>query len=149
MPKNRDQIEQEIEASEGKDQTAVARRNASTRVCGLLVARGRSKEWDEAYVHIAEHFERDPQKPKHTVFNKKYRDQEALRGLLLRAASGPSAIRLTKLTIDGEPVGRPAVEILRLFGEEIGDSAELVCLRIFVDFQGKLITAYPGTRKEI
>jgi hypothetical protein len=40
------------------------------------------------------------------------------------------------------------VKIVRVFGTSIGDEPSLKMLRIFVDYRGDLITAYPGAEDE-
>jgi hypothetical protein len=142
LPKS-DATEQ-VEAELGVKQAALAKANASTRVCGLLMARGRSVEWERALEHISEHFRADPSKESHAVFAKKYRSAEAVRTLLYRAASGPSSVELTRLTVDGRPVGRPAVKIVREFGEAVGEIPSFRWLIIITDARGSLITAYPA-----
>lgn len=149
MSKEQALIEQEIEAELGQRQTAGLKANASRRICGLLTRK--NADWDKAFAHISLHFHpiTDPSvKNSHTVFHKRYRDKESLRLLLLRAAGAPSSVRLTKLKINNEHIGRPAVEIVRNFGELIGDEPSLTALRMFTDFHGELITAYPGKGPE-
>lgn len=137
-------LDRQIEASLGRKQAALLKANACTRVCGLLTAAGRSGQWEEAFKHISLHFGSDPSKPSHSGFAKRYRDKEVLRELIKRAASAPSTVQLTKLNIDGRPVGREGVKIVRRFGESVGESPEMVFLVIITDAQGKLITAYPS-----
>ena len=119
------------------------------RICGLLTARGRSAEWEKAFVHISTHFRSDLSKPTHTCFQKKYCDQEAVKELIKRAAGAPSSVRPAKLTIGSMPVGRDCIIIVRDFAEPIGDTTDLTCLIIVADSQGNLITAYPGTKKDL
>jgi hypothetical protein len=119
--------------------------NAASRVCGLLTARGRSDEWEVALEHIREHFVRLPHKPTHSVFRAKYRDPEALKELLKRAASGPSTVVATRATIEGNPSGRPCVKIVRQFGQPVGEEPDQVCVVLIVDHGGTLMTAYPAT----
>lgn len=145
MSQEQARIEQEIEAELGKRQTAGLKANAPSRICGLLTRD--NADWDKAFAHISLHFRpiTDPAvKSTHTIFHERYRNKESLRRLLLRAASKPSSVRLTKLKISNEHIGRPAVEIVRNFGEVIGNESSLTALRMFTDFHGALITAYPG-----
>jgi hypothetical protein len=141
MARNRE-IESKVLAELGWRHAAGLKANACSRVCGVLYRGG--SDWDEAFGHIAEHFRRDPSKPSHAVFARRYRNEESLRMLLYTAASKPSQVSITKLTIDGRPTGRPAVEIIRDFAKVIGEDEDHTRLRIFVDCQGKLITAYPA-----
>ncbi len=143
MAKTQAQIEREIIAELGERRATGLKSSACSRVCGLLVRQG--DDWDKAFEHISDHFQPIPEKPSHVLFHKKYRDKEALRRLLYRAASGPSEVRLTKLRIHGDHFGKPAIEIVRQFGESIGENAQQTRLRMFVDYQGNLITAYPGS----
>jgi hypothetical protein len=143
MSKDRAQIEREIIAEIGEQRAAGLKANACTRVCGVLVRRG--VDWDKAFEHISDHFKQLPGKPSHVLFHKRFRTKEALRQLLFRAASGPSEIRLTKLKVHGDHFGKPAIEIVRQFGESIGESPLHTRVRIFIDYQGTLITAYPGS----
>ena len=145
------QIEREIVAELGTRQAAGLKENAPSRIVGVLVRNG--DDWDRAFEHIADHFGPNPQKRKHNVYVKKYRSKEALRQLLLEAARKPSEIRLTKLRVHDAHLGKPAVEVVRQFGVTIGEeidqegtksSKELRRLRMFIDFQGNLITAYPA-----
>jgi hypothetical protein len=133
-----------VEAELGVKQAALAKANACTRVCGLLMARGRSLEWERALEHISEHFRPDSSKKSHAVFARKYRNPDAIKKLLYRAASGPSSVVLTKLTVDGRPTGRPAVMIVREFGEAVGEQPSYRWLVIIADAHGTLITAYPS-----
>lgn len=134
----------------GQKQAALMKLNTPNRICGLLTARGRSDEWDKAFEHIAAHFRADPlNKPSHTLFHKKYCEKEAVKALIMKAAAGPSSVIWAKLKIGGLPLGRPAIKIVREFPEQIGDRADLVCLVIIADHQGKLVTAYPGAKKEL
>jgi hypothetical protein len=141
----RAQAEREL----GQKQAALMKLNAPSRICGLLTARGRSVDWDKAFEHIAEHFKADPLKPKHTCFQSKYCEKEAVKALIKDAAGRPSSVIWAKLTIGGMPAGRPGIKIVRDFAEPIGDRADLVCLIIIADHQGKLVTAYPGTRNDL
>jgi len=133
----------------GLKQAALMKLNTPSRICGLLTARGRSVEWDKAFEHIAEHFRANPLKPLHTLFQKKYRENEAVKVLIKNAAGRPSAVIWATLRIDGMPLGRPGIKIVREFAEQIGDRPDLTCLLIIADHQGKLITAYPGSRKDL
>jgi len=142
-------LDRQVEAQIGVKQAALLKANACSRVCGLLMARGRSEDWERAYEHISEHFRFDPIKPSHGVFARRYCARDAIKTLLFRAASGPSNVTLIKLTIGGRPTGRSGVKIVRQFGEAIGDSPELRCLVIIVDAGGTLITAYPATEDEL
>ncbi|WP_152052427.1 hypothetical protein [Tautonia marina] len=142
MPKDQAQIEREILAEIGERRAAGLKANACSRVCGVLIRQG--SDWDKAFEHISDHFRKNPDKPSHLLFHKKYRTKEALRQLLLRAASGPSEIKVTKLKVHGDHLGKPAIEIVREFREPIGESPSYTRLRIFLDVQGNLITAYPG-----
>ena len=138
------EIDRQVETELGIKHAALAKANACTRVCGLLMARGRSIEWERALQHIAEHFHSDLSKASHTVFARKYRNADAIKQLLYRAASGPSSVILTKLTIDGRPTGRPGVKIIREFGEPVGELPSLRWLVIIADAHGTLVTAYPA-----
>jgi len=137
-----------IEAEIGVKQAALLKANACSRVCGLLIARGRSDEWERAYEHISDHFRFDPTKPSHAIFARRYCTKDAIKSLLYRAASGPSRVTLTRLTIDGRPTGRAGVKIVRRFGDAVGENVKQTCLVIIVDAQGTLISAYPATEDE-
>lgn len=137
------------------------------RICGLLTARGRWAEWEKAFEHIAMHFRPMPmepwnvvevdqqsdsttiEKPRHSLFHKKYRNERAVKELIRRAVAGPSAVMPTRLKIAGKPLGRDAVKIVRHFAEPVGDTPDLVCVVVIADSQGTLITAYPGTKKAL
>jgi hypothetical protein len=139
------EIERQIVAELGERRAAGLKANATRRVCGLLTRN--NSDWDTAFEHIRAHFQpiTDPAiKSRHTVFAERYRNKDALLRLLMRAASKPSRVRLTRLTIGNQHIGRPAVEIVRNFAEVIGDDSSLTALRIFTDYQGRLMTAYPG-----
>lgn len=142
-------IDDHNDAELGWKVAAVMRANATSRVCGLLTARGRSDEWERALEHIRDHFARAANKPSHTVFRAKYRDPESLRDLLKRAASAPSTVTATRATFDGNPSGRPCVKIVRQFNEQIGEEPEEVCVLLIVDHGGTLLTAYPVTTKAL
>ena len=146
MAKPQQAIEREIVAELGERAAGGLKQHAPTRLFALLNKPG--SDWDKAFEHISDHFRRTPDKPAHTVYAERYRDKEALRKLLLDAASVPSEVRLTKLKIHGDNMGKPAIEIRRWFNKQVGDNQTLTWLRIFVDFQGNLITAYPddGTK---
>jgi hypothetical protein len=137
-------IHDRVEAEIGVQKAALLKANACSRVCGLLMARGRIDEWERAYQHIAEHFYVDATKPSHSVFARRYRLRDAIKALVFRAASAPSSVHLTKLTIDGRPTGRAGVEIVRRFGEPIDETSKMTSLVIIADAQGALITAYPS-----
>jgi len=137
------EILRRIEASLGEKRTAMMKANACSKICGMLTAPGRSWEWDEAFEHISEHFRPIPAKPTHTIFQRKYRDSERLKGLIRNAAAHPSTVKLTLLTIDGIPSGAPAIQIGRQFRELIGEEDGQICLRIISEEKGRLITAYP------
>jgi len=140
----------EIERALGKARTAVMKRNAPGRICGLLTAHGRSVEWQKAFEHISEHFKAFiPGKPSHTRFAKKYCDEEKVKELIKRAAMNPSSVSFVRLRIGSAPIGEPGVNIVRFFAEVIGDRADLTCLVIFVDHHGALRTAYPANIGEI
>lgn len=142
MPKDQAQIEQEIIAQLGERGAAGLKANACTRLCGLLQRQG--GDWDKAFEHISAHFKRVLGKPSNAMFHKKFRSKDALRQLLYQAASGPSEIKLTKLKVHGDHFGKPAIEIVRNFSEPIGEDLTHIRLRIFVDYQGNLISAYPA-----
>jgi hypothetical protein len=148
MSQNDKDVEAQIVQALGQKQAALMKKNTPSRICGLLTARGRCVEWEAAFEHISPHFKANSGKPSHTRFHDKYCDQEAVKDLIKRAAGAPSSVTYTKLTTDGIPVGRPAIKIVRDFGEPVGDRPDLVCLIIVADSQGKLVTAYPGTRKD-
>jgi hypothetical protein len=143
MPKDQVQVEREIIAELGKRGAEGLKANACSRVCGLLQRQG--DDWDKAFEHISDHFKQIPGKPSHALFHKRFRSKEGVRQLLYRAASGPSEIRFTKLNVHGDRFGKPAIEIVRRFGEPIGEDPTHTRLRIFTDYQGNLITAYPGS----
>jgi hypothetical protein len=142
MSKDPRQVELEIIAELGIRHAAGLKSHACSKVCGLLT-RDRGG-WAKAFEHISDHFRPMPEKESHALFARKYRSEDAIWKLIYNAASKPSELKLTKLTIAGEKIGRPAVEIVRNFGETIGEDPWHNRLRIFVDFQGNLITAYPG-----
>jgi hypothetical protein len=149
MSHNDKDAEAQIVKELGQKQAALMKQNAPTRISGLLTAHGRSVEWDKAFEHISSHFKADAGKPSHARFDKKYCDQEAVKGLIKQAANNPSSVTYAKLTIGGAPIGRPGIKIVRAFGEAVGDRPDLVCLIIMADSRGTLVTAYPGTTREL
>jgi hypothetical protein len=144
MAPNTEQVEKDVEAELGERGREGLLANACSRVCGLL----RRDDWDKAFEHISKHFSAGSagSKPSHGVFCRKYRDKKALGDLLYRTASAPSSVHLTKLTIAGDTIGKPAVEIRRVFGEAVGEDPSYRTVRVFVDYQGNLITAYPDNK---
>jgi hypothetical protein len=120
----------------------------ANRICGLLTAKGRSPEWEKALEHISDHFRHIPTKEKHSVFRSKFRDPDTLKEYMKRAASAPSAIRLSRETIDGRPVGTPCALIIREFKEPLGENPDELCLVIVIDHRGTLVTAIPKTKKD-
>jgi len=149
MPESNVDVRAQAIRELGEKQFALMMQNTPHRICGLLTARGRSVEWEKAFLHIALHFGPDHRKPSHTVFRKKFCNEAAVKDLVRQAANAPSTVICTKLTIDGVPLGRPGIKIVRAFREPIGSTADLLCLVVIADFQGTLITAFPGTSKEL
>jgi hypothetical protein len=76
-----------------------------------------------------------------------------MKELLRRAASGPSSVVGTRLTIETgsgrEALGRPAVKIVRHFRQQIGEEPDETCVVIIVDHGGTLITAYPANESAL
>jgi hypothetical protein len=141
-------MESQIIEAIGVKLAGILKDNTPSRICGLLTARGRNAEWERALEHISDHFHPMPGKPSHSMFCKRLRDPELLKQFVRRAASAPSTIRLSKLTLPARgPVGVPCVLIIREFKEAIGMDADQTCLIVIADFQGKLITTYPATKK--
>ena len=101
------------------------------------------------------HFAQAPvdAKHRHSVFKQKYRNSDTVKELVRRAASAPSRVVATRLTIETlsgrEAIGRPCVKIVRRFGDAVGEDETEVCLVIIVDHGGTLITAYPATTKAL
>jgi hypothetical protein len=120
----------------------------SSRLCGMLTARGRNHEWEKALEHISLHFSRDSTKETHTVFAKKYRDPDVLKDLINSAAMHPSTIRLSRLTINNQPIGKVCAILIREFRQPIGTQSDEFCLFVVVDQEAKLITAYPKNKKD-
>lgn len=122
----------------------LAARKASSRIVGQVTAR--SPRWRQAFDHIRPHFLPDPAKPRHSVFARRYRTEDAVAELIRRVASRPSRAPVTtKLTIAGHPAGKPAVVLEHWFPNPIGDEKGHAChiLRIVADYTGQLITAFP------
>lgn len=143
------EIEQLVIGEIGEKQAEYLKGSApGNRICGLLTAKGRNTEWEKALEHISDHFHQLPGKPKHSIFRSKFRDPDTLKEYLKRAASGPSAVRLSKETIEGEPRGRPCALIVREFKEQIGLEPDQVCIAIVIDHNGVLVTAYPMTKEQ-
>lgn len=128
----------------GERLARLAVKKAGTRVLGHIARN--SKEWRKAFEHIAEHFGPVPGKAVHAIFEPKYCSKEAIEELVKKALGKPGRSPvLSKLTIDGVPMGKPAVVIEREFVEVIGreGDTELRILRIVVDFTGRPVTAFP------
>jgi hypothetical protein len=143
------EIERQVIEAIGVKLAGLLKDNTPSRICGLLTARGRSPEWERALDHISDHFRPMPGKPSHAIFCKRLRDPAALKQYIKRAASAPSALRLSKLTdAFGRPMGVPCMLIIREFKEQLGEASAQTCLIIVADFQGKLVTAYPTTREK-
>lgn len=146
LPPDADMERQIVEAI-GEKLAGILKEKTPGRIAGLLTARGRAPEWEKALEHISDHFKANPSKPRHAVFRRKFRDPDTLKIYIKRAVSGPSRIRLSRLT-DGyaRPTGSPCALIIREFSEPLGEEADQVCLVVIADFQGKLATAYPATK---
>lgn len=141
-------IEQQIIEAIGVKLAAILKEKTPSRICGLLTAKGRNAEWEKALEHISDHFKPINGKPTHTLFRKKFRDTDMLKQYVKRAVSGPSMIKLSKLRdLDARPVGSPCLLIIREFQEPIGEEPDQMFLVIIADFQGKLVTVYPATKK--
>ena len=146
MPSPTVDLEFQAERELGKKYVALMKQNTPRRICGLLTARGRNDEWRKAFEHIALHFNSAPPgKPAHTVFQQKYRNEEAVKDLIRQAANAPSSVSVVKLTIDASPLGRPGIMITRRFPHQVGIIDDQKCLAVIADYQGTLITAYPRT----
>jgi hypothetical protein len=143
------QIESQVIEAIGVKLAGILKDNTASRICGLLTAKGRNKEWERALDHISDHFRPMPGKPSHSIFCKKLRDPEVLKDYIKRAASAPSMLRLSKLTLPARgPAGVPCLLIIRNFKQQVGVDADQTCLIIVADFQGKLVSAYPATKKD-
>jgi hypothetical protein len=141
-------IERQVIEAIGEKLAGLLKDNTPSRICGLLTARGRNPEWEEALEHIADHFRPVRAKPTHSVFCKRLRDPTALKDYIKRAAATPSTLRLSKMNIDGRPIGAPCMLIIREFKETLGQTADQTCLIIVANFQGKLVTAYPASKEQ-
>jgi hypothetical protein len=143
-------IERRIIEEIGVKLAGILKEKTPGRICGLLTAKGRHPEWEKALEHISDHFRPDKNKSTHTMFRKKFRDQDRLKEYVRRTVSGPSTVRLSKLHDgDARPVGSPCALIIREFNEPLGEEADQVCLVVVADFQGKLVTAYPTTKSKL
>jgi hypothetical protein len=142
------EIERQVIDAIGEKLAGILKDKTPSRICGLLTARGRNPEWEAALEHIADHFRPMRAKPTHSVFCKKLRDPTTLKEYIKRAAGKPSTLRLSKLNIDGRPRGAPCMLIVREFKETVGEGADQTCLIVVADFQGKLRSAYPASKKE-
>jgi hypothetical protein len=128
----------------GRGLARLAVKKAGSRFLGHIAKN--SREWRKAFEHIAEHFGPVPGKEVHAIFVAKFCSKEAVEALITKALSKPNRSPiLSKLTIDGLPVGKPCVVIEREFTEVIGHQGakELKILRIVVDFTGRPVTAFP------
>jgi hypothetical protein len=134
----------------GEKEAALMKEKARKRIHGLLTAPGRAREWEKALDHISLHFLKQVAgKPSHTRFIRKYCDKEAVRELIKQATSAPSHMKWVMLNIAGEPRGGPGIKIVRLFRGPIGEGHDLNCLVVITDHLGTLVTAYPGTMKDL
>lgn len=138
--------EQEIINELGVRLTALLKQRGPGRISGMVTAKGRNAEWEKAFEHISTHFRREKGKATHTQFCRKFRDQDKLKELIRDAAAAPSSSVLSRCTdLWARPLGSPCLLILRKFSEPIGEDADQNWLLIVVDWQGKLVTAYPGS----
>jgi len=94
-------------AEVGKDIMKGAFRKAGSRFLGKLLIR--SKAWDKAFVHIAEHFSLKlvSQKATHGVFVASLRNRAALEKMIIKTVKGPSRKLISRATVDGVKAGRP------------------------------------------
>ena len=150
LPSADAEIERQIVEIIGTKLAGILKENTPRRICGLLTAKGRSREWETALEHISDHFGPMPDKSRHNIFRKKFRDADTLKQYIKRAASGPSLIRLSRIR-DGynQPTGTPCLLIIREFQEPLGEEPEQVFLVVIADFQGKLVTTYPASKKQV
>ena len=128
----------------GKRLPKLAAKKAGSRIVGHV--NRSSRAWSKALTHIRDHFRPIKGKPSHAVFEKKFRNEAVLKQLIGQAAANPSrGAVLSKLTVGGENIGRPAVILERQFKQAIGKIGDEAChvLRIVVDYTGRPITAYP------
>ena len=142
--------EREIIEAIGAHAAGILKTNTPSRICGMLTARGRIPEWEKALEHIFGHAGSGSGKDAHSRFTKRLRDPERLKEYIKQAASAPSATVLSRLT-DGysQPTGTPCLLIMRAFKEQIGEGADQNWLLVVANHQGKLVTAYPQSEKEL
>lgn len=142
-------IERQVVDEIGVKLAAILKDYTPSRIHGLLTARGRNAEWETALEHISLHFRPLRDKPKHSVFAKRLRDPENLKGYIKQAVRGPSTLRLSKLKdANAKRTGFPCLVIVREFREAIGEQPDQTFLVIIGDFQGKLVSVYPATKEE-
>jgi|HubBroStandDraft_2_1064218.scaffolds.fasta_scaffold975339_1 hypothetical protein len=142
--------EREIVEAIGVKMAGMLKANTPGRICGLLTAKGRITEWERALEHISIHLGSSANKTVNSKFAKKFHDPEKLKEYIKRAAGAPSAVTLSRQTDPfGRPTGTPCLLILRDFKESIGEQADQSWLVIVADYQGKLVTAYPETERNL
>ena len=137
------QLRRLAEKKSGSSLPETSKRHVINRLYQLVTGDAKEKQWAEAQEHIAEHFHRIKDKPKHTVFAKKYRDIPELRQLIAETLSRPSETTYSLLTENGNPEGNPCLLIHRHFSKQIGESEGQNSLRVIGDMDGKLISAFP------
>lgn len=115
----------------GVSLSKLALKKAGARLAGKVLIK--SKAWQKAFLHIAEHFTVDAlaHKATHGVFAKALRSPKALERLIVSAVKSPSRKFISRATIEGVARGKPVVIIEREFGEVIGD--------VFVNEGGKIV----------
>jgi hypothetical protein len=150
LPSADAEMERQIVEIIGTKLAGILKEKTPSRICGLLTAKGRSGEWEAALEHISSHFGPMPDKSRHNIFRKKFRDADTLKKYVKQAASGPSLVRLSRLR-DGyaEATGTPCLLIIREFQEPVGEEPVQVFLVIVADFQSKLVTTFPPSKKQV
>ena len=155
LAKELDEIGKQFSKEVGKREARAATENIGSRTLGFLQRGG--KDLEKALKHISEHFRLDPTKPVHTLFAKKFRNEEKVVELISDAVSRPSFEPiLTRQTHVGDKVGDFAFIIEREFSENIGEvvrkgSDERIPtnkLRVIVDKSGRVISAFPVEKFE-
>jgi hypothetical protein len=150
LPSADAEMERQIVEIIGTKLSGILKENTPSRICGLLTAKGRNREWEVALEHISSHFGPMPDKSRHNIFRKKFRDVDTLKQYVKRAASGPSLVRLSRLRDGyGESTGTPCLLIIREFQEPLGEEPEQVFLVIVANFQGKLVTTFPASKNQV
>lgn len=150
LPSADAELERQIIETIGTKLAGILKENTPSRICGLLTAKGRNREWEAALRHISSHFAPMPDKSRHNIFRKKFRDGDMLKKYVKQASARPSLLRLSRLRDGyGDSTGTPCLLIIREFQEPLGEEPEQLYLVIVADFQGKLVTTFPASKKQI